>query len=208
MKTNRFFPWTAIAVAFSMACTPVTTVLAAKPIQADAGVVLLEGSVSADDGSGLAKDTFDVEVKSGKETVITIVVRQFWFEAGFAQLLDFFDNEYGDMDGATCFGDPVMVSGAYRLFDDGTAEFTTYPEFLTADGKEIQKYFFLLTGVHYLESLQDDFPLSGGAPITLDFDRVEIATEGKGQNRRRSCTGVFDGSDGFGATATFSRPPG
>ena len=97
-----------------------------------------------------------------------------------------------------------MVSGAYRLFEDGSAEFSTYPEFLTADAEEIQKYHFFLTGSHDVTPpLEDNFPITDSAEVRLSFNRVEITTEGKGQNRRRSCTGSFD--SGFLAEATFTR---
>jgi hypothetical protein len=194
-----------LAIIIAMAWIPISNVEAKKPEGAEPGTVILGGDVVADDGSGIPKETFNIEVRSGKETIVTIVVRHFWFTAEFAKYVDFYPN-YTTPDGATCFEDSVMVSGAYRLFEDGSAEFSTFPEFLTADGEEIQKYHFFLTGVHYVDPpLEENFPVAGQVEaLTIDFDSVEITTEGKGQNRRRSCTGKFDD---FTATATFSRGP-
>ena len=204
MKMNPSFPWIPIAVVLSMTWVFVPNVEAGKPIDAEPGQVQLSGNVTADNGDLFAPGpvgTFDVEVKSGKETIVTIVVRHFWFDAGFAKSEDFINGKYASPDGAACFGESVMASGAYRLYEDGSAEFSTYPEFLTADSEEIQKYQFFLTGKHDVEPLES-FPVTGAASVTLSFDRVEITTEGKGQNRRRSCTGEFNV---FNATATFSR---
>ena len=189
MNMNPSFPWISTAVVISMTWIFVPNVEAGKPIDAEPGEVQLSGDVTADDGDLNAPGpvgTFDVEVKSGKETSVTIVVRHFWFDAGFAKSEDFINGKYGDTDGAACFGESVMATGAYRLYEDGSAEFSTYPEFLTADGEEIQKYHFFLTGSHNVDPLES-FPVAGPASVTLSFNRVEITTEGKGQNRRRSC---------------------
>jgi hypothetical protein len=209
MKMNTSFACIAIALTLSMAWAPMSNVEAGKPIDVAPGEVLLTGDLIAEHPDGGPMETFDVELKSGKETIVSIVVRHFEFTALFAQRVDFYGGKYGDNppDGATCFAGSAPVSGMYRLFQDGSAEFSTYPEFFTADGNELQKYHFFLTGRHNVQSLEG-FPVAGpvsennGNLVILDFDRAEITTEGRGQNRRRSCTGVFDD---IAATATFQR---
>ena len=89
------------------------------------------------------------------------------------------------------------------LYEDGFAEFDAWPEFLTADAEAIQKYHFYLTGTHDVIdegstlTLEESFlgKWDRGDLIELTFNQVEITTEGKGQNRRRSCTGVFPSDD-------------
>jgi len=196
---------------FLLSLAPLSSIQAKKPIHTEPGNVLLSGSVWADDGlvpAGSA-DTFNVTVKSGKETTVTIVVRHFMFTAEFAQSVDFISNKYDNPDGLTCFAVSDWASGAYTLYEDGSADFGTFPEFLTADGEAIQKYEFFLSGTHNFDLANEEFPAEGPITVDLEFDRVEIGTEGKGQNRRRSCTGVFPSEDhpdvDFSAIASFAR---
>jgi hypothetical protein len=192
-----------------MTWAPTSTVEAKKPIHAPPGTAVITGGVWADLPGYLAGKpvpTFDVNVESGKEDTVFIVVRGFEFRAPFAEQADF-NTRYED-DGYHCFGIAPypVVAGAYTLYEDGDAEFNAYPEFLTADAEALQKYHFYLTGTHDVgSSLHADFlaKWETGFPIKVTFDSVEITTEGKGQNRRRSCTGSFTLGDGyfFGATA-------
>ena len=206
--STQFRTWLIVCSAIISLMAISTGVEAAKPDYADPGEVLLTGAVEADDGLDGAVETYNVVVRSTNEITAEIVVRHFLFDAVFAKLEDFFSDKYGDPDGQYCFGDPDWASGKYTLFDDEdrSVEFSTFPEFFTVDGEEIQKYHFYLTGYHDVDMpLENNFPADGPATITMVFDRVEITTEGKGQNRRRTCTGVFELDVDSLAIGIFSR---
>jgi len=213
-----------LTLVFLLSMAPLSSIQAKKPIHTapvdvllNSGSVLDEGVWAGDDSGcnlitmvctdpGYPVESFDVVAKSGKEKSVFIVVRHFMFTAEFAKSVSFYGGKYGDNDGLNCFGESDWVSGAYTLHQDSSAEFGTFPEFKTADGEAIQKYEFYLTGEHNFDLKNQEFPAEGEITVDLEFDRVEIGTEGKGQNRRRSCTGVFPTNEyPFHAEATITR---
>ena len=188
---RKHFAVPLLLVAFSLFAWPsVSPIDAKKPIQLDPVFIELSGDVTLQGPSGGPVESGSARLRSGNETKAEIAVRDGEVELVFAQTEDFFPGKFGDPDGAVCFGDPdTGVFGSLTLFDDGTATFQLFPEFKTADGEEFQLYVIFLEGTWSGDI--NDIPATGRVNFRVDFDQIEIATEGRGQNRRRTCRGTF-----------------
>jgi hypothetical protein len=140
----------------------------------------------------------EVSVSGGKNSrALDVVVRNFdiTFEFGVNSGLDGFD---------TCFGvSDAGAAGVFTFDNDGVAMLEVYPDYLDKN-RDPQLYQLILEGTHTYVGDVGAFPAAGLASFTADFDSIQVSTEGRGK-RRSSCTGTFDSTDGFGATASFVR---
>jgi len=105
---------------------------------------------------------------------------------------------------STCFG--VSDDGAAGVFtfgNDGVAMLEVYPDYLDKN-RDPQLYQLILEGTHNYDDDVADFPETGFVEFTADFDSVQVSSVGRVKSRS-SCTGAFDSTDGFEATASFVR---
>jgi hypothetical protein len=185
-----------------------------------AGMILVAGLLlagPAQAGKGKPKATFDpIQVnlgdglaylngplpstpnpRGGKSPRLEVAVRGAILEFPFGVAV------FGDPEGTNCFYYPPenMPGGVFILYESGEASLNIYPEWGLKDGSGTQLYDILLEGEHFIPNFSDLLADGGALTGTATFDWIDIRTEGRGQNRRLSCTGTFD--EGFSATVTF-----